>query len=245
MSENLMAVGRLLGVSDQSVNELPDEIQEKMKKIIETIAVRNDEDKRELYNALDRLWQEGSVLNELKAVSAATDIPYVTLSNLDFDTQKEIVFEFLKDSSQTKVFYTLTNSALAVIELSKVGKLISVPLKDLRELPRRIQEEMCGAYAMEYDKDSTNAELISTLREMMDPRVRLHIPAVITVSAEITGTMLFSIRSAARKQRKHSTSAVCRLSERSQIPKCVSPMTMIITILLMKSQKSQCRVVMR
>lgn len=169
MSENLMAVGRLLGVSDQSVNELPDEIQEKMKKIIETIAVRNDEDKRELYNALDRLWQEGSVLDELKAVSAATDIPYVTLSNLDFDTQKEIVFEFLKDSFQTKVFYTLTNSALAVIELSKVGKLISVPLKDLRELPRRIQEEMCGAYAMEYDKDSTNAELISTLRGMMDP----------------------------------------------------------------------------
>jgi hypothetical protein len=161
------AIEKVLGAEPTSIAELPDEIRERMKTVLETIVVRNDEDRQELYNALDRLWQEGSVLVMLKQVSKATGIPYLTLSNLDFETQQAIVFEYMADSSHTKQIYMYTNEALAVIELSKVAKLISVHIKDLRELPRRIQEQMCGAYAMEYDKDSTNGELIDELRGMM------------------------------------------------------------------------------
>lgn len=161
------AVEKILGVEPSGINELPDTIKAKMKNVIETIVVRTDEDRKELYNALDRLWQEGSVLVMLREVSKATGIPYLTLSNLDFDTQQIIVFEFLADSSNTKQIYMFTNSALAVIELEKVAKLIAVPVRELRGLSRRIQEQMCGAYAMEYDEDSTNADLISELRGMM------------------------------------------------------------------------------
>ena len=163
------AVEKVLGVEPSSIAEMPEEIRAKMKTVLETIVVRTDEDRKELYNALDLLWQKGSVLATLNDVSKATGIPYATLSNLDFETQQVIAFEYLADSSNTKQIYMFTNSALAVIELEKVAKLITVPVRELRGLPRRIQEQMCGAYAMEFDKDSTNAELISELRGMMQP----------------------------------------------------------------------------
>lgn len=164
---NYSAVEKILGAEPESIAKMPDEIKLQMRTVIEAIVVRSDKDRKELYNALDRLWQEGAVLLELKEVSQATGIPYITLSNLDLETQQAIVFEYLSDSSNTKEIYYLTNNALAVIELAKVARLLAVPVKTLRELPRRIREQMCGAYAMEYDKYSTNAELISELREMM------------------------------------------------------------------------------
>ena len=161
------AIEKALGVEPESIAEMPEEIRVKMKNVLETIVVRTDEDRKELYNALDLLWQKGSVLVTLEKVSKATGIPMVTLSNLDFETQQVIVFEYLANSANTKQIYMLTNSALAVIELDKIAKLIAVPVRELRKLPRRIQEQMCGAYAMEFDKDSTNAELVGELRGMM------------------------------------------------------------------------------
>ena len=161
------AIEKVLGVEHESIAEMPEEIRAKMKTVLETIVVRTDEDRKELYNALDLLWQKGSVLLTLEKVSKATGIPFLTLSNLDFETQQVIVFEYLANSANTKQIYMLTNSALAVIELDKIAKLIAVPVRELRKLPRRIQEQMCGAYAMELDKDSTNAELVGELRGMM------------------------------------------------------------------------------
>lgn len=161
------AIEKALGVEPESIAEMPEEIRAKMKTVLETIVVRTDEDRKELYNALDLLWQKGSVLVTLNDVSKATGIPYATLSNLDFETQQVIVFEYLANSANTKQIYMLTNSALAVIELDKIAKLIAVPVRELRKLPRRIQEQMCGAYTMEFDKDSTNAELVGELRGMM------------------------------------------------------------------------------
>lgn len=168
-NEVLAEIAKVLGAAEDSISVMDDKIKDKMETVLKTIVVRTDEDRRELYNALDRLWQEGSLLMMLREVSKATGIPYLTLSNLDFETQQVIVFEFLADSSRTKEIYMHTNSALAVMELEKIAKLIAVPVRDLRKLHRRIQEQMCGAYAMEYDKDSTNAELINELRGMVQP----------------------------------------------------------------------------
>lgn len=135
--------------------------------VLENLSVQNDEDKKAIYNALDDLWQKGSVYVELHEVSKATGISLVTLKNLDYKTQQTIVYEFMMDSSQIDRFYEVTNKALAVIELDKVAKLLSVPVRELRKLPLNIQEHICGAYTMEYDKDSTNTELIDELREMI------------------------------------------------------------------------------
>ena len=93
----------------------------------------------------------------------------MTLHSLDYNTQQTIVYEYMMDSSQTERFYDLVNKALAVSELGNVAKLIGVPVRELRPLPRRIQENICGAYTMEYDADSTNTDLIDHIREMIAP----------------------------------------------------------------------------
>ncbi len=166
-NEQLVEVSKILGVSKDSISAMDDEIKNSMTAVFETIAVKNDEDKKAVYEALDNLWQKGSVLLGLSEVAKATGIPHNTLKNLDYDTQQTLVYEYMMDSSQTARFYDLVNKALAVAELGNVANLIGTPVRELRSLPRRIQENICGAYTMEYDKDSTNTELIDELREMI------------------------------------------------------------------------------
>ena len=90
-------------------------------------------------------------------------------------TRREVQDEYVRydmaqtTKSQTERFYDLVNKALAVSELGNVAKLIGVPVRELRPLPRRIQENICGAYTMEYDADSTNTDLIDHIREMIAP----------------------------------------------------------------------------
>ena len=170
MNNNQLAeVAKILGVSEDSITAMDDEIKNSMTAVFEQVAVKNDEDKKAIFEALDNLWQKGSIYIELAEVAKSTGITLATLRSLDYETQQTIVYEFMMDSSQTARFYDLTNKALAVAELEKVSKLVGVPLRDLKELPHIIQERVCGAYAMEYDPDSTNTELIDNIREMIMP----------------------------------------------------------------------------
>ena len=168
-NKQLAEVARILGVSEDSISAMDDEIKNGMTAVFEQVAVKNDEDKKAVFEALDKLWQRGLVYAELNEIAKNTGISLVTLRSLDFETQQTIVYEYMMDSSQTARFYDLTNKALAVMELEKVAKLISVPLRELRALPINIQERICGAYTMEYDPDSTNTELIDNIREMIAP----------------------------------------------------------------------------
>ena len=71
----------------------------------------------------------------------------------------------MMDSSQTKRFYELTNKALAVAKLRKIADLTGISLHELKSFPTEIQKKICGIYAMEYDSDSTNTELIVFVRQ--------------------------------------------------------------------------------
>lgn len=161
-NNQLTEIAKIIGVSEDSISAMDDEIRNSMTAVLETT-----KDKKKLYESLDGLWQKGSIYVELHEVEKATGIPYATMKNLDYETQQTIVYEFMMDTSQTDRIYQLTNSALAVMELDKVAKLIAVPVRELRKLPTNMQERICGAYAMEYDKDSTNTELIDNIREMI------------------------------------------------------------------------------
>ena len=162
-NNQLTEVAKILGVSEDSVSAMDDEIKNSMTAVFEQVAVKN------VFEALDNLWQKGSIYIELSEVAKSTGITTETLRSLDYETQQTIVYEFMMDSSQTARFYDLVNKALAVADLPNVAKLIGTPVRALRSLPRRIQENICGAYAMEYDADSTNMELIDNIREMIAP----------------------------------------------------------------------------
>lgn len=170
MNNNQLAeAAKILGVSEDSITAMDDEIKNSMTAVFEQIAVKNDEDKKAVFEALDHLWHKGTVYIGLDEVAKSTGITLATLRSLDYETQQTIVYEFMMDSSQTARFCDLVNKALAVADLDKVANLIGTPVRELRSLPRRIQENICGAYAMEYDPDSTNTELIDNIREMIAP----------------------------------------------------------------------------
>lgn len=166
-NKQLAEIARILGVSEDSISAMDDEIKNSMTAVFDNVTVKNDEDKKAVYEALDSLWQKGSIYIGLNEVAKTTGISLVTLRSLDFETQQTIVYEYMMDSSQFDRIYTLTNKALAVMELDKVAKLISVPVRELRSLSLHIQERICGAYTMEYEEGSTNMELIDNIREMI------------------------------------------------------------------------------
>lgn len=159
----------ILGVSEDGINILPEDILGSMQAVYDNVVIKNDEDREILYAELDKLWVKGNVLIGLKEVADNTGIAYKTLCNLDYDTQQELVFEYMADSGNTNRLYEITNSALAVIELEMVSKLINVPVSTLRTLPIDIQEKMCGMYSMEYEENADNSELITALKGLVNP----------------------------------------------------------------------------
>ena len=86
-----------------------------------------------------------------------------TLNNLNYDTQQELVFEYMADSSDTARLYEITNKALSIAELDRVAKLINIPVDTLKEYPFETQVQLCGIYAMESD-NVTEFELANRLR---------------------------------------------------------------------------------
>ncbi len=168
-NNQLSEIAKILGVSEDSITAMDDDIKNDMQSAFEKASIQNDADKKALYDTLDELWQKGTVYIGLDEAAKSTGIPLNTLRSLDYETQQTIVYEFMMDSSQTARFYDLVNKALAVADLPNVAELIGNHVRELRSLPRRIQEDVCGAYAMEYDADSTNTDLIDTIREMIAP----------------------------------------------------------------------------
>ena len=162
-NEQRTEIAKIIGVSEDSISAM----DENFKADMVTALTSKNNDKTALYNELDRLWQKGSVYIGLAEIAKNTGISLVALHSLDFNTQTELVYEYMADSSQTERFYEIVNRELSVLEIEKIAKMLGISVTRLRSLPREMQERICGIYAMEYDEDSTNAELIENIREII------------------------------------------------------------------------------
>ena len=62
MNNNQLAeVAKILGVSEDSISAMDDEIKNNMTAVFEQVAVKTDEAKKAVFEALDNLWQKGSI----------------------------------------------------------------------------------------------------------------------------------------------------------------------------------------
>ena len=86
-NKQLAEVARILGVSEDSISAMDDEIKNSMTEVFETTAVKNDEDKKAVFDDLDTLWQKGSVYIGLDEVAKSTGITITTLRSLDYETR--------------------------------------------------------------------------------------------------------------------------------------------------------------
>ena len=161
-NEQRTEIAKIIGVSEDSISAMDENFKADM-----VTALTNNNDKTILYSELDRLWQKGSVYIGLAEIAKNTGISLVALHSLDFNTQTELVYEYMADSSQTERFYEIVNRELSVLEIEKIAKMLGISVTRLRSLPREMQERICGIYAIEYDEDSTNAELIENIREII------------------------------------------------------------------------------
>lgn len=163
-NEQLAEIAKIIGVSEDSISAMDDNIKADM---VTALTEKNAE-KTALYNELDRLWQKGSVHIGLSEIARNTGISLVSLHSLDLSTQQELVFEYMADSSQTEHFYEVVNRELAVLEIERIARMVGMPVTRLRSLPQDMQERVCGMYAMEFNEDSTNAELIANIRNIIE-----------------------------------------------------------------------------
>lgn len=163
-NEQLSEIAKIVGVSEDSISAMDDTIKTDMV----TTLTEKSADKTALYNELDRLWQRGSVYIELAEIARNTGISLVALYSLDLSTQQELVFEYMADSSRTEHFYEIVNRKLAVLEIERIARMVGMPVTGLRSLQQDMQERICGMYAMEFDEDSTNAELIANIRNIIE-----------------------------------------------------------------------------
>lgn len=163
-NEQLTEIAKIIGVSEDSISAMDENIKANMM----TALTEKNGDKTALYNELDRLWQKGSVYIGLSEIARNTGISLVALHSLDLAAQQELLFEYMADSSQTERFYEIVNRELAVLEIERIARMIGVPVTRLRSMPKDMQERVCGMYAMEFDEDSTNAELIENIRDLVE-----------------------------------------------------------------------------
>lgn len=160
-------IAKILGVTEENISALPTDILGSMQNVIENIEVKSEDDAKMLYAELEGYWSKGIVLLGLSDVARDTGIALDTLKNLDSDVQKELVYEYMADSSNTSRLYDIVNKALSVMELNTIANLIGVPVSKLREYPHEVQTQLCGIYAMENDVLS-QYELINRLKGAMN-----------------------------------------------------------------------------
>lgn len=109
----------------------------------------------------------------MKEISKDTGTEFETLMSLDEQSQLQISFEYsmyLAEKNPEKAFksvYDNVHKALQVRELPNVAKLLGTEYEKLRIYPREVWEQLCGAYAMEYEENRDNSMLISELKEII------------------------------------------------------------------------------
>lgn len=166
--DTISKIARFLGVSEESVAALSDEIQSAMLSAVNLNNTDTEENAGSLYATLNDLWTKGMIEESLREISQHTGISLDTLINLGEDTKHSLVFEYSVDSTNIDRFYEIVQKSLAVSDIASVAELLGISAETLTALPIEKQEQMCGHYSMSYEHDGDNSALANELREMMN-----------------------------------------------------------------------------
>ena len=166
--EQTTEIARILGISEDSISAMDDEIKDSMTAIFETVTVKNDEDKKAVFESLNNLWTKGMIESNLREIADHTGIDLTAMQNLDEETKHMLVFEYAMDSTNISQLYELIRSVLSVSELPKISRLLGVELSALTALSPDTQRKICGHFAMMYEENGDNSVLFHELRTMME-----------------------------------------------------------------------------
>lgn len=172
-NETLKTAAEYLEVAFNDVEKFPDEIKNEMIAAVEMIEPDTEENCKLLHDKLYECWKKGTIYIDMKEVSEDTGTDFETLMSLDEQLQLQISFEYnmyLAEGNPKKAFksvYENVHHALQVRELPDVARLLGTEYEQLRNYPREVWEQLCGAYAMEYEENGDNTELIFELNDII------------------------------------------------------------------------------
>ncbi len=173
-NKNLETAAQILKTSVERLNDFGQEITDEMSAVVEMITPDTPEQAQLLYSSLLELWQKGIAHECMVTISKETGANLDTLLSLDIQSQMMIDWEYtmaITDGDSKRAVssvYDNIRRALAIIELPDVAKLLGMEYDKLRLYSREIWEQLCGAYAMEYEENGDNSELIAELKEILD-----------------------------------------------------------------------------
>lgn len=165
--ETTAKIAMILGVSEDSVTVLPEDVKNAMVSAVNINDADTEENAAELYETLNDLWTKGMIEVNLREIADHTGIDLNAMQNLDDEAKHTLVFEYAVDSTNIDRFYEIIGKSIAVSNIGDVAKLLGVPAEKLKSLPVNVQEKMCGHYAFVYGTESDHSVLAAELREMM------------------------------------------------------------------------------
>lgn len=165
VNENLIKAAKLLGVSVGGLQRFPINVQNSIIALIDVIDVKTQEDAADAFEELQGIWLEAIIDESITDIANVSGIAYSTLHMLPEQIKQQIIYEYTMEDNIANVYH-IVQSALAVIDLKNVSKLLNIALEDLEKLPVSIQEELCGMYAMEYELTTDN-ELIDSMTDIL------------------------------------------------------------------------------
>lgn len=163
----LEKAAKILGTKEEILKSFPKDIKEEMLAVMEMVDTDSEEECRQLYEVLKGLWIKGMNHNDMKRISEDTGIDLDMLLSLDEQAQMMIDFEYAASGYDAKTAYRCFHEALQVRDIPDVAKLIGTDTDKLKTYPREVQEQLCGAYKMEYDENTDNKELITELNAII------------------------------------------------------------------------------
>lgn len=172
-NSKLKTAADYLEVDFSLIEKFPNEIKSEMVAAVEMIEPDTEENCKLLHDKLSECWKKGTIYIDMKEVSEDTGTEFETLMSLDEQSQLQISFEYIMymaEDNPKKAFksvYENVHKALQVRELPDVARLIGAEYEKLRIYPREVWEQLCGAYAMEYEENGDNSELISELNDII------------------------------------------------------------------------------
>ena len=166
--ETTEKIAMILGVSEDSVTVLPEDVKNAMVSAVNINDADTEENAAELYETLNALWTKGMIEVNLREIADHTGIDLTAMQNLDEETKHMLVFEYAMDSTNISQLYELIRSVLSVSELPKISRLLGVELSVLTALSPDTQRKICGHFAMMYEENGDNSVLFHELRTMME-----------------------------------------------------------------------------
>lgn len=161
----------ILDTTEKVLKSFPKDITEEMLAVMEMVDTNSKEECQQLYTIMKSLWIKGINYNDMKNISENTGIDFDMLLSLDEQTQMMIDFEYTASNFDVAVAQKCFRDAIQVRDLPEVAKLTDTELDLLKGFPRDVQEQLCGAYLMEFDDEGDNSDLIAELKQIISDTI--------------------------------------------------------------------------